>query len=130
MLIFIILIPILNGYTVKVSEKAFAPAEIHDKCDKTELTDLYMKCQMKNTSMECSSTSCGGEKFRCNCNVHRLFFVFYDETKCRWEHEHQESCTISSSTATTSSTTTTTTAITTTTTTTITTTTLTSGRVL
>lgn len=105
MLILIIVIPILNGYRVKVSEKAFSPGEVHDKCDTTELTDLYMKCQMKNTSMECSSTSCGGEKFRCNCNVHRYFFVFYDDTKCRWEHEHQESCTKSSSTTTTSSTT-------------------------
>ena len=116
----------MNGYTVKVSEKAFAPGEVHDKCDKTELTDLYMKCQMKNTSLECSSTSCGGEKFRCNCNDHKLFFVFYDETKCRWEQEHQEPC-IKSSSTTTTSTTSSTTTVTTTTATTITETT--SGRV-
>ena len=100
MLIFFICLPIFHGYTVKVSEKAFAPGEVHDKCDKTELTGLYMECRMKNTSMECSSTSCGGEKFRCNCNVKSYFFVFYDETKCRWEHVYQEPCTILTTTTT------------------------------
>ena len=102
MLTFLIILSSIQGYTIKVSEKAFAPREVHDKCNKKEFNYLYLKCQMKKTNMECSSTSCGGEKFICDCNVKSYFFIFYDETKCRWEHERQEPCPISSSTTTTS----------------------------
>ena len=100
---FFLFLSIIHGYKIRVTEKAFAPVEIHDKCDPSELTDIdLMKCGMKGVSMECSITSCGEEKFRCDCNDHSYFFdiKFFDITKCRWEREQQESCTTSMTTTT------------------------------
>ena len=97
----IFFLPLIFGYNIRVTEKAFAPSEVHDKCDQNELKDPHLECEMQGISMECSASSCGEEKFRCNCNVNSYFFTFYDETKCRWERVQQEPCTISTSIATT-----------------------------
>ena len=93
-------LPLIFGFNIRLSEEFLSPSGVHDKCDQSELTDLDLECAMQGISLECTVSNCGGHKFRCNCNVSSYVFLFYDETKCRWEYVEQEPCTIPMTTTT------------------------------
>ena len=60
---------------VNVSDDFWAPSITHDKCDTTEL-DSLIKCDMNDGVLQCSMTSCGGEKYSCDCNVYDEWLAF------------------------------------------------------
>ena len=54
---------------MNVSDTFWAPKKTHEKCDVSELNDM-LDCRMSDLVLECSKTSCGGQKFTCDCNVY------------------------------------------------------------
>ena len=65
-----------------LSDKIAIAPVLHDKCDKKLLGEKFT-CEIKTEVLECALTSCGGEKFECDCNVYeyvsywnKLFLYF------------------------------------------------------
>ena len=56
---------------VKISDDIAVPPVVHDKCD-VSLLDVSVACELKDSALECALSDCGGEKFKCDCNVYEF----------------------------------------------------------
>ena len=55
---------------VNIIGKLNSPRTIHDKCSTSEHSS-DMNCTMNGANLECALQPCGGQKYKCDCNVYR-----------------------------------------------------------
>ena len=55
---------------VTVIGKLKSPRTIHDQCSTSDHSS-DLKCSMNGANLECALQPCGGQKYKCDCNVYR-----------------------------------------------------------
>ena len=64
-----------NSTKVYIEQDMHSPAELHDKCNREELSP-ELKCHLIDAFLTCRPLQCGNDdRFRCDCNVYNHGWV-------------------------------------------------------
>jgi len=74
----------LRAETIFVTGKISSPGTFHYNCN-TDDINVDLECSMNGAHFECASNPCGGQKYKCDCFVHRfsLYLKSTDNTQTR-----------------------------------------------